>query len=288
MENMENKVVITAALTGAATRKDQNPAVPYKVEEFIEEACRCYEAGAAIVHIHGRTEDGVPTSDLDILGKIVEGIRKRCPILINLSSAVGMGTPEEQRIHHIPAFKPEMASLNTNTMNFAMADHKTGQIMVDYVFENTFTMMIKFAKIMRENKVKPELEVYDIGHVYNVLLIRKQGIFEEPLHFNFVFGVAGGISFSPENQVHFFNTIPRDATFCSCGVGPYSFPTAMMSTIMGGHIRVGLEDNIWIRKGVLAKGSYEQVAKAVEIAKQLDRQPATPDEAREIYHLRKK
>ncbi|MCK5845601.1 MAG: 3-keto-5-aminohexanoate cleavage protein, partial [Victivallales bacterium] len=134
---MCNEVVITAALTGAATRKEQNPNVPYKKDEFIEDAVKCYENGAAIVHIHARDpETGMPTSNLEIMGGIVNGIRDRCPILINLSTAVGAGVPEKERIHHIPEFKPDIASLNTGTMNFAIVDHKSGEVIFDFVFEN--------------------------------------------------------------------------------------------------------------------------------------------------------
>lgn len=284
---MSNKVVITAALAGAATRKEQNPNVPYAVEEFIEEAVKCYENGAAVVHIHARdAQTGMPTSNLETIGKIVNGIKERCPILINLSTAVGAGVPEKDRIHHIPEFKPDLASLNTGSMNFALADHKSGEIIFDFLFENRFDMVKKFAKVMKDNKVKPECEVYDLGHVHNVLLMRKKaGLFEEPLHFNFVFGVAGGITFKMDYLCAFVNSIPQDATWCVCGVGPNSFQANMGAIVMGGHLRVGLEDNIYISGKQLAKGSWEQVAKVADMARMLDRDPATPDEARKILNL---
>lgn len=284
---MSDKVVITAALAGAATRKEQNPNVPYTADEFIEEAVKCYENGAAIVHIHARNpQTGMPTSDLSIMGDIVNGIRGRCPILINLSTAVGAGVPEKERIHHIPEFKPDLASLNSSTMNFALADHKSGEIIFDFVFENKFEMVKKFAKVMKDNKVKPECEVYDIGHVHNVLLLRrKAGLFEEPMHFNFVFGVAGGITFRMDYLVAFVNSIPADATWCVCGVGPNSFQANMAAIVMGGHLRVGLEDNLYIRGKELARGSWEQVAKVADMARMLDREPATPEEARAILNL---
>lgn len=284
---MSDKVVITAALTGAGTRKEQNPNVPYTAEEFIEEAVRCYENGAAVIHIHARhPQTGVPTSDLEIMGKIVNGIKERCPVLINLSTAVGVGVSEEHRIHHIPAFKPDMASLNSGTMNFALANHKTGEILIDFVLENKFGMVRKFAQTMKDNKVKPECECYDIGHIDNILLLRKvAGLFDEPLHFNFVFGTAGGIAFRMDYLVAMVNSIPRDATWCVCGVGPNSFPVNMAATVLGGHLRVGLEDNIYIRGKELAKGSWEQVAKVADMARMLDREPATPDEARKLLNL---
>ncbi len=284
---MPDKVVITAALAGAATRKEQNPNVPYTAEEFIEEAVKCYEKGAAVVHIHARDpETGMPTADLDAIGAIVNGIKERCPILINLSTAIGAGVPEKLRIHHIPEFKPDLASLNSGTMNFALADHKTGDIWFDFVFENKFDMVKKFAKVMKENKVKPECEVYDIGHVHNILLLRRNaGLFEEPMHFNFVFGVAGGIKFRMDYLVAFVNSIPADATWCVCGVGPNSWQANMAAIVMGGHLRVGLEDNLYISGKELAEGSWQQVAKIADMARMLDREPATPDEARSILNL---
>lgn len=286
---MSNKVVITAALAGAATRKEQNPNVPYTREEFIEEAVKCHENGAAIVHIHARNpETGMPTPDIETIKGIVDGIRERCPILINISTAIGIGVTKEQRIAPIAACKPDLASLNTGTMNFAIADHKSGEIIFDFVFENTFEMVKKYSKVMRENGVKPELECYDIGHIHSVLLLQKKNILEEPMHFNFVFGVAGAIRFKMDYLVAMRNTIPPECSWCVCGVGPNSYQANMSAIVMGGHLRVGLEDNLYIRGKELSQGSWDQVKKVADMARLLDREPATPDEAREIYNLPKK
>lgn len=283
------KVIITAALAGAATMKHQNPNVPYTRDEFVAEAVKCYEAGASIVHIHARDpETGIPTPDLDILGAIVEGIRNETPLIINLSTAIGVGATKEQRISVVQTFKPEMASLNTNSMNFAVGDWKEHKVLYEIVFENTFEMLVNYATTMRECGTKPELEIYDMGGLYNVLFVRHQGIFEEPLHFQFVWGVLGGMPFSPRNFSLFLDTIPEDATWSTCGVGPAQFTGAMYAAPIGGHIRVGLEDNIWVSKGKLAEGSWEQVKKAAEIAKLADREVATPDEAREMLNLKKR
>ena len=285
MSNPDNKVVITAALTGGATRKDQNPNVPYTKDEFVEEAVKCYEAGASIVHIHVRDpQTGFATPNLDLIGPVVHGIREACPILINLSTAISAGLKPADRIAPVKEFKPEFASLNTGTMNFALFDYKMKDVMVEFVFENTFAIIKTFAKAMRESGTKPELEVYDLGHVYNVKLLQMKNILDEPLHFNFVFGVAGGIHFNVNHMASFINTIPEGCTWHTCGVGPAQFPLAMMAASLGGHIRVGLEDNIYIRGKELAKGSWEQVKKAVIIAEQVDREPATPDEARVILN----
>ena len=155
------------------------------------------------------------------------------------------------------------------------------------VFENTFEQLVWYNGVMREAGTRPELEVYDMGGLYNVLFIKDQGVFQEPLHFQFVFGVLGGMPFSTRNYAMFLDTIPADATFSSCVVGPACFAGAYHAAVNGGHIRVGLEDNIWISKGKLSEGSFDQVAKAVEIAKMADRTIATPDEARDMLGLKK-
>jgi len=284
-----SKVIICAALAGAGTFKNQNPAVPYTPQEFADEAEKCYKAGAAMVHVHARQEDGMPTHDHALIKTTHDAIKARCPnLIVNLSSAVGMGKTPEQRISQIMHVKPEMASLNTNTMNFSIVDRKTGAIFVDYVFENTFTMLQDFGKAMEGVGVKPEIEVYDMGGLDNTLLIMKQGFFTTPMNFNFVWGVAGGQSFRPEAFVAMVHALPPGANFTTCGVGTDQFHAITMSCLMGGHMRVGLEDNTRMPNGDLAKGSYEQVEVAVKIATCLGREPATPDEARAIMGIKKR
>jgi len=286
---MSNKVIICAALAGAGTFRNQNPAVPYAPEEFAEESAKCYEAGAAMVHIHARSDDGMPTADIDRIRATHDAIKERCPnLIVNLSSAVGMGATKEQRIDQIVAIKPAMASLNTNTMNFGIVDRNSGQVLIDYVFENTFLMLQDFGKAMEENGVRPEMECYDIGGLDNTLLIGKQGMFDTPMNFNFVWGVAGGQRFRPESFVAMVNALPENANFTTCGVGIDQIPAITMSCMMGGHMRVGLEDNIRVPNGELAKGSYEQVEWAVKIASSFNREPATPDEAREMMGIKQK
>ncbi len=285
--SLEDKCIITAALAGAATMKQQNEAVPYTEEEFIEEAYKCYNAGCAIVHIHARDpETGFPTANIDVLSGIVKGITEKCPIVINLSTAIGIGATPEERINVVKELKPEMASLNTNSMNFALGDWKQHIILGETVFTNTFQMLTDFAKEMKEVGTRPELEVYDLGGLYNTLFVRPQGIFVEPMHYQFVWGVLGGCALDLANFNRFMELIPDDATWSSCGVGPAQFHGAFIAAVEGGHIRVGLEDNVTVSKGVPAKGSYEQVEKAVKIAQLADREPATPDETRQILGLK--
>jgi 3-keto-5-aminohexanoate cleavage enzyme len=287
---MSDKVIITAALTGAATRKEQNPAVPYTPEEFAEDAYKVYNSGGSIVHVHVRDpEHGAPTHEIDKIKTTIDAIKAKCPeIIINMSSAIGPWVTKEQRIAPIVAIKPPMASLNTNSMNFGIANWKTGEVPMEIVFENTFAMLVDFNNQMKENGVKPEFEVYDMGGLYNVLLVRRQGIFEEPMHFQMVFGVAGGVPYEPGIFAAMKDRLPENATYSVCGVGPNQFPANMTSVVNGGHMRVGLEDNTRMPNGDLAKGSWEQVEWCVEVAKLAGREIATPDEARKILNLKKK
>jgi 3-keto-5-aminohexanoate cleavage enzyme len=291
-EDFSKKLVISAALAGAATIKSQNPAVPYTPEEFGDEAKKCYDAGAAIVHIHARDpEIGNPTHELDKIKAVLDNIHEKAPdILINLTSAISLIVTDKQRITPIITFKPPLCSLNSNSMNFAVGDHKTGQVGLGAkaIFANTFATIQKFAKAMKKARVKPEIEVYDLGGMFNMLHLAKQKpkvLLDPPLHFQFVFNVLGGIPFSFDNIAHLLRLKPPDASWSVCGVARGQFQAGMCAAAIGGHIRVGLEDNIRNVDGDLAKGSWEQVEWAVKVAKIAGREPATPNEARKIFNL---
>lgn len=287
---MSRKIVITAALAGAATMKTNNPAIPYTTEEFVEEGYRCMNEGAAIVHLHIRNpETGAPTADISQIQKTVDAIQNRCPgLIINISTAIGPGTTEEERIAPIAAIEPEMASLNTATMNFGNVNWKTGEVLGENIFPNTFAMLVDYAKTMREHRVKPECELYDFGGLYNVLLVRKQGIFDEPMHFQMVFGVAGGVPYDPFNFGRLKELLPENATWSVCGVGPQQFSAAMTAAVNDGHIRVGLEDNVRMPNNELARGSYEQVKWAVQVTHLAGCDVASPDEARQLFNIPKR
>ncbi len=283
---MKEKVIITAAMSGAGTFKANNENVPYQPEEFAIEAEKCHQAGAAMVHVHAKKDDGMATHDIERIKATYDAIKDRCPeLIINLTSAVGPTATPEQRIEQILAIKPEMASLNTNTMNFAIADRKKGKIAYEFIFTNTFAMLKDFGEAMEENGIKPEIEVYDIGGLDNYLLVKKQGIFTEPYNINFVWSTAGGQAFRPDAFITMVNSLPENSNFTTCGIGHDQFYAGMQSCILGGHIRVGLEDNVRMPDGKLAKGSYEQVEWAAQVVRSLGKEPATPDEAREIMGL---
>jgi len=284
---LNKKVIITAALAGSWVFKNQNPAVPYTPSEFAEEAAKAYKSGAAVVHVHARQpDDGFPTAKLEFVKPIYDAIKQQTPeLIVQISSSVGASYDE--RIAPIIEIKPEMSSLNTNTMNFGMIDRKKGTVIVDNVFVNTFTMLQDFGRTMEELKIKPEIEIYDIGGLDNWFLISKQGFFSTQYNFNFVWGVAGGYRFRPITFASLVDMLPDNSNFTTCGVGLDQFPAITQSCLMGGHMRVGLEDNIRIPNGELAKGSWEQVEWAVKIASCLGREPATPDEARAILGIAK-
>jgi uncharacterized protein (DUF849 family) len=288
---MSEKIVITAALAGSWVHKKSNPNVPYTAKEFVDEAVRCREAGAAVVHIHARKpETGEPTMEKEYLGPIVEGIREKTDLLINLTTGINLKADLEGRGHGVRDFDPEMASLNPGTMNFCLYDFRKEEFSMDDVYMNPFALTMEFARIMQEKKIKPELECFDVGHVVNTSWLFRKGLMDKPAHYSFVFGVIGGIDFSLDNLNCFIHSIPKDSTWQSIGVGPACFPVAMAAAIGGGHIRVGMEDNIFIdfARKEKAKGSWDQVEKAVRISQLAGREPATPAEAKEILNLPKR
>ena len=284
------RLVISAALSGVVMR-DQNPSVPYTPEEFAEESYRCMSEGAAVVHIHPREpKSGKQTVNLAKTHAIVEAIHVRCPgLIINLTTGAAPGFSGEERIAPISAIEPEMASLDVNSMNIARGiNWKTGGVGSEFIFENPFSQVVHMAKVMRHHNVKPEIEIFDLGDLFASLLICKQKIFDEPLHFQFAFGVVGGMPYDLTILGKMMDLLPRDASWSILGVGRVQYQAGMTAAVNGGHIRVGLEDNIRMPSGALAKGSYEQVRWAVQVARLAGREIATPDEAKEIFHIAKR
>ncbi|KRQ87896.1 3-keto-5-aminohexanoate cleavage enzyme [Caloramator mitchellensis] len=269
------KLIITAAICGAEVTKKHNPNVPYTVEEIANEAEKAYRAGASIIHLHVRNDDGTPTQDKERFRACMEAIRERCPdVIIQPSTGGAVGMTNEERLQPV-YLKPEMATLDCGTVNFGGDD----------IFVNTENTIIYFANKINELGIKPELEVFDKGMVDMALRLHKKGIIKGPLHFNFVMGVNGGISGEPRDLIFLSESIPKDATWTVTGIGRFEFPLATMAILMGGNVRVGFEDNVYISKGVLANSNAELVEKVVRIAKELGREIATPDEARKILGI---
>ncbi len=270
------KLIITAAICGAEVTKEQTPAVPYTVEEIVREAKSAVDAGAAIVHLHVREDDGTPTQSKARFKECIDAIYKVCPDVILIPSTGGaVGMTAEERLQPTELF-PEMATLDCGTCNFG-----------DDVFENTMPMMRDFGKRMLENNIKPEYECFEMGHLDTVLNIAKKGqVPGAPMQFNFVLGVPGCTPATVSNLCWLVNAIPAGSTWTATGIGRHAFTLAAPAIAMGGNVRVGFEDNLYLERGVLAKSNGELVAKVVRIAKELGRPIATSAEAREILGLK--
>ncbi len=286
---MSRKVIITCALVGSATQKSQNPAVPYTPAELAESAALAQKAGAAMVHVHAREDDGTNSTRVERIREAYDRIGEKCPgLIVNCTSALGAGATFEQRMEQIALIKPEMASLNMATMNFAAVNRKTGEVLGDYTFENRLEKVAEFARLMRDSGVKPELECYSMAGLENYHYLSNGGCFENPVNFNFVWGVCGGASFRPGTFVDMVSALPAGANFTACGVGVQEWPAVAQAVICGGHVRVGLEDNVRLPDGSLAKGNYELVEMAARIIESLGCEVATPDEARAVFGIKKR
>ena len=274
-----DKLIISACICGAEVTKEQNPAVPYTVEEIVREAKSAYDAGAALIHLHVRWDDGTPTQDTARFQECVDAIREVCPdAIIQPSTGGAVGMTDLERLAStdiVPT--PEMATLDCGTCNFG-----------DEVFENTMPMMRDFGKRMIENNIKPEYECFEMGHLDTVLnMARKGQVPGAPMQFNFVLGVPGCTPATVQNLAWLVNSIPAGSTWTATGIGRHQFNLAAAAIAMGGNVRVGFEDNLYLEKGVLAKSNGELVAKVARIAKEMGREIATPAEAREILGLTK-
>ncbi len=282
--NDPDKVVISAALTGALTTRNQCPAIPYTPEEIAEEAAAAREAGAAVAHIHARLENGSPTFDTEVYQEIYDEVRARTDIAINFSTGA-LDTPVEDRIDYVEAVQPDVAALNMGSMNYAKYSDRQEDYVFDMVFENPFREIRKLTEAMLDAGVKPELECFDTGHIGNVRPLIKEGALEGPLHFSLIMGVLGGIPATVENLAHQVRQLPDDATWQVIGIGRDQWPLVSAALSMGGNVRVGLEDNFYTPDGEMADSNADLVEAAVEMTRNVGREPATPDEAREIMDL---
>ena len=272
------KLIITAAICGAEVTKEQNPAVPYTVKEMVREAKSAYDAGAAVIHVHVREDDGTPTQSKKRFKEVLDAIYKEIPdVLVIPSTGGAVGMSAEERLQPTELF-PEMATLDCGTCNFG-----------DDVFENTIPMMREFGKRMLENNIKPEYECFEMGHLDTILRLAQKGqVPGAPMQFNFVLGVFGCTPATGENLAWLVRNIPEGSTWTATGIGRYQFPLAMAAIPMGGNVRVGFEDNLYLSKGVLAKSNGELVEKVVRLSREHGREIASPAEARRILSLPEK
>lgn len=269
-------VIITAAICGAEVTKRENPSIPYTVREITEEAKAAVLAGASIIHLHVREDDGTPTQSPERFRECINAIRQTCGnVIIQPSTGGAVGMSDEERVA-VLGLSLETASLDCGTLNFGEND----------IFINTEKTIRFFAKKMREKSCKPEIEVFDKGMIETAIRLQRDGLFAEPLHFNLVMGVRGGIGATLQDIAFLTASLPAGSTYTLTGVGSAQVPIAAIAAASGGNIRVGFEDNVHLEKGVLAKSNGELVTKAARIARELGRPIASPDEAREILNIR--
>ena len=269
------KLIITAAITGAELDKEKCPVLPITPEEQAKAAKEAVEAGASVLHLHVRDDSGKPSQDLAHFKRTVEAIKKACPSnpIIQFSTGGAVGEKIERRIASL-ALKPDMASFNLGTINFG-----------EDIFVNTFSDMRALAASFKKEKVVPEFEIYDVGHLDNLKKIIKEGLVEAPYHCQFVLGVPGAMAGDLSGLLYLAEHLPPNSTWGVAGIGRYELPLSIHALLMGGNVRVGLEDNIYYSKGILAKSNAELVSRIVRVAKELGREIASPSEARTLLDL---
>jgi uncharacterized protein (DUF849 family) len=285
------KLIITAAVTGSFDSKDKQENLPVTPQEISQAAIECWREGAAIVHVHVRDpKTRKPSMGFSYYQEVFETVRSQCDMIVNLTTGIGgrlvftekekeqagesLYTTPERRTQHVADLKPEMCSLDIGTINFNR-----------WIMANTFPDVERMAEIILKAGTKPELEIFDSGHIDIARHLIRLGLIKGNSHFQLCMGITGGISATPKNLFHLCESLPPGSTWSVLGVGAAQVPMTTLGIILGGHIRVGFEDNLFLSKGVLAKSNAEQVRKAVSIAKALDREIATPNEARRILGL---
>ena len=266
-------VIITAAMVGAEVTRAQQPHLPITPIEIISAAVACYEAGAAIIHIHVRDAAGNATQDAGLFREVVEGIRARCDVITQVSTGGAVWMSAEERLQSIEC-RPDMATLTTGTVNFG-----------DSVFKNDRGLVETFARRLREYRIVPEIEIFDVGMLDEAMRLRSMDLITDPIHFDFVMGVPGGLGAEPAHLVHMLRSLPPGSTWSVAGMGRHQLTLGTIALAMGGNVRVGFEDNIYYRKGQLATSNAELVARVARVARELDRPVATPTQAREILQL---
>jgi len=268
----KQKMIVTAAVNGSVPTKEDTPHVPITPEEVVQDAVQCWEAGASVVHIHARREDGGQSHDREYFRRCLEGISDECDIIVQFSTGARKPVPAETRIQSID-LHPEMMSVNCGCCNFPQGP-----------FINSMQDIEYWLTEMKKSGVKPELECFDLSHVYAAAELYDRGLIPDPPLFNLIFGAKGALPFTPQNFIHMHECVPEGALINVIGVGRHQLPVTVMSTVLGNNVRVGLEDNIFYSYGVKAT-NRQLVERAVRIAEECQREVAAPDEARVILGI---
>ncbi len=279
-----DKVVITCAVTGAVTTKKQCAAIPYSAVEIGEECRRAYEAGATVVHVHGRTDDGQPSYNPEVFAAYKREIEARSPVIINFSTGA-VGLPKEQRIGHVLTTKPAIAALNMGSMNYAKYSAKRKDFVFSLVFANPFEEIVYYLKTMTEVGVRPECECFDTGHVESLMPLLDMGLLKPPIDINIVLGVMGGAPSTPDHLAFIANHLPKGAVWKTTPISHATWPLTAMALGMGGNVRVGLEDNFYLPNGEMVKSNGDLVSHAAKMARDAGREIATVEETKKILGL---
>ena len=268
-------VIITAAIVGAEVTKEQQPYLPITPQEIISAAVECYEAGASIIHLHVRDESGQPSQDANIFREVVEGIRARCDVIIQVSTGGAVWMGEDERLQSIEC-RPDMATLTTGSINFG-----------NEIFLNPRSTVEKFARRLREYGIVPEIGIFDTAMVDEAILLLQKELITAPIHFDFNMGAPGSVRAKVENLVHLVRSLPPESTWSVGAVGPHQLSLGVVALAMGGMVRVGFEDNIYYhyRGSQLARSNAELVARIANLARELERRVATPAQARKLLRL---
>jgi 3-keto-5-aminohexanoate cleavage enzyme len=266
------KLIITIAPTGSIPTKDQNPHVPITPEEIVQDCAACVEAGAAICHLHARDEEGRASTRYDLFEKMAKGVAAETDAIVQISTGGRAGAGYEERAERLE-LRPEMASLTTGSVNFP-----------EGVYINARDLVEALATRMQALGIKPEMEIFDVSMIEGAKALVQRGLASAPMHFNFVLGLKGALPASVKQLVHLAELLPEGSTWTVSGVAREQLTMAVHAIVMGGHVRVGLEDNIYYSRGVLAR-NVDLVARIVRLAKEVGREVATPDEARRILDL---
>lgn len=276
--------VITCALSGVLANRKQCPNIPYTPVEIAEEAKRAYDAGASVVHIHARNDDGSPTFSPSVFAKIKEEIRKRCPVILNFSTGTILDDVSEQTTY-IRESRPEIAALNMGTMNYAKYSERQKRFVFDMIFPNTYEKIIKLLTAMNEAGVKPELECFDTGHTHGIWPLLEMGVLKKPLQFSFIVNVLGGIPPLVESLQLQARLIPPGSEWEVIGISHCQWRMLATALVLGGNVRVGLEDHFYLPNGEMAKSNGELVEVAARLVRDVGRKVATVEEARKILSL---
>ncbi len=274
-----SKTIITVAVTGAWPKKKDNPNVPMTPSEIADDVYACWKAGAAVAHLHMRDEEGNGTMSADKFRETEGLLRERypdCDVILNYTTSGDLNATDETRMAHLIELKPDMASYDCGTMNWG---HST-------LFVNHPKFLEKLGEVLIENNIKPEVEIFDAGMYYNSRYYVKKGFLQEPVHYQFVLGAPGGSTATVENLTYLKGLLPENCTWSALGIGRGHMPIMYATIAMGGHIRVGLEDNVMYDKDTLATGNVQLIERAARAVREFGNEVATPAEAREMLSLK--